>query len=84
MTRATGRLAALPTPGYKAPRRLYLDDGQCLGRFFPESGGPPADFNFAAPVTSDPFGIHVNTAMEWALFAQDSWGDYLAARRDTE
>jgi hypothetical protein len=27
---------------------LFLDDGQCLVRFFPESGGPPVDYDFAA------------------------------------
>ncbi|MFJ3310810.1 hypothetical protein ACIPSA_49345 [Streptomyces sp. NPDC086549] len=32
-------------------------------------------------VTSDLFGIHVNTAMEWAVLAQDSWAGYLAALR---
>ncbi|MEU0119045.1 hypothetical protein ABZ137_36560 [Streptomyces bobili] len=48
MTRATGRPAALPTPGYQPPRRLFLDDGQCMVRFFPESGGPPVDYDFAA------------------------------------
>lgn len=35
-------------------------------------------------VTSDLFDIQVNTAMEWAVLAQDSWADYLAARRATE
>ncbi|KAB2587744.1 hypothetical protein [Streptomyces arboris] len=48
MTRAAGRPAALPTPGYQAPQRLFLDDGQCLVRFFPERGGPPVDYYFAA------------------------------------
>lgn len=48
MTRAAGRPAALPTPGYRAPQRLFLGDGQCLVRFFPERGGPPVDYDFAA------------------------------------
>ncbi|MFF5859909.1 hypothetical protein ACFY8B_30550 [Streptomyces sp. NPDC012751] len=48
MTRAAGRPAALPTPGYQAPRRLFLDDGQCLVRFFPERGGSPVDYDFGA------------------------------------
>lgn len=34
-------------------------------------------------VASDLFGIHVSTAIEWAALAQDSWADYLAARRAT-
>ncbi|MQY09940.1 hypothetical protein SRB5_00440 [Streptomyces sp. RB5] len=54
MTRAAGRPAALPTPGYQAPQRLFLDDGQCLVRFFPERGGPPVDYDFAAfPITRE-------------------------------
>ncbi|MFJ2555965.1 MULTISPECIES: hypothetical protein [unclassified Streptomyces] len=54
MTRAEGRPAALPTPGYQAPQRLFLDDGQCLVRFFPERGGPPVDYDFAAfPITRE-------------------------------
>ncbi|MFF4661328.1 hypothetical protein [Streptomyces sp. NPDC001381] len=35
-------------------------------------------------VTSDLFGVHVNTAVEWSVLAQDSWADYLAARKGTE
>ncbi|MEH0580157.1 hypothetical protein QBA54_38040 [Streptomyces sp. B21-108] len=27
---------------------MFLDDGQCLVRFFPENGGPPVDYDFAA------------------------------------
>ncbi|MFJ1549805.1 hypothetical protein [Streptomyces sp. NPDC088246] len=48
MIRAAGRPAALPKAGYQAPQRLFLDDGQCLVRFFPERGGPPVDYDFAA------------------------------------
>lgn len=35
-------------------------------------------------VISDLFGIHVNTAVEWSVLAQDSWADYLAARKAAE
>ncbi|MFD8888423.1 hypothetical protein ACFV0H_38955 [Streptomyces erythrochromogenes] len=48
MTRAAGRPAALPKPGYQAPQRLFLDDEKCLVRFFPERGGPAVDYDFAA------------------------------------
>ncbi|MFD9283612.1 hypothetical protein ACFWD7_41300 [Streptomyces mirabilis] len=27
---------------------MFLNDGQCLVRFFPERGGPPVDYDFAA------------------------------------
>ncbi|MFB6580546.1 hypothetical protein ACFCYC_24610 [Streptomyces sp. NPDC056402] len=47
MTRAAGRPAALPKPGYQAPQRLFLDDEKCLVRFFPERGGPAVDYDFA-------------------------------------
>ncbi|MEU3529746.1 hypothetical protein AB0E62_38925 [Streptomyces sp. NPDC038707] len=33
---------------------------------------------------SDLFGIHVNTAVEWSVLAQDSWADYVAARKAAE
>ncbi|MFJ7258309.1 hypothetical protein ACIQWV_38760 [Streptomyces sp. NPDC098085] len=37
------------------------------------------------PITiSDLFGIHKNTAAQWAAFAQDSWAGYLAALKATE
>lgn len=35
-------------------------------------------------IASDLFGIHPETALRWAPFAQDSWADYLAAREATE
>jgi hypothetical protein len=35
-------------------------------------------------VISDLFGIHRNTANNWAGLAQDGWADYLAACRATE
>ncbi|MBT1185383.1 XRE family transcriptional regulator [Streptomyces sp. CJ_13] len=35
-------------------------------------------------VISDLFGVHRNTATQWAALAQDSWADYLAALRATE
>jgi len=35
-------------------------------------------------VISDLFGIHNNTANNWAGLAQDGWADYLAACRATE
>jgi hypothetical protein len=40
--------------------------------------------NLPPIVASDLFGIHVSTAIEWAALAQDSWADYLAARKATE
>jgi hypothetical protein len=35
-------------------------------------------------IISDLFGIHRNTANQWAALAQDSWAGYLAALRATE
>ncbi|MEU0650491.1 hypothetical protein [Streptomyces umbrinus] len=35
-------------------------------------------------VTSDLFGVHVNTAVEWSILAQDNWADHLAARKATQ
>jgi hypothetical protein len=35
-------------------------------------------------ILSDLFGIHRNTATQWAALAQDSWAGYLAALRATE
>lgn len=35
-------------------------------------------------VMCDLFGIHKNTATQWAALAQDSWAGYLAALRTTE
>lgn len=62
MTRATGRPATLPKPGYQAPQRLFLDDGQCLVRFFPEHGGPPVDYDFSAFPVSRELAVWMATA----------------------
>ncbi|MER5924972.1 hypothetical protein [Streptomyces mirabilis] len=35
-------------------------------------------------IISDLFGVHRNTANQWAALAQDSWAGYLAALRATE
>jgi hypothetical protein len=35
-------------------------------------------------VVSDLFGVHPSTAHSWALFAEGSWADYLAACQPTE
>ncbi|KUN83495.1 hypothetical protein [Streptomyces griseoruber] len=32
-------------------------------------------------VISDLFGVHRNTANQWAALARDSWADYLATLR---
>ncbi|MGW3303963.1 hypothetical protein [Streptomyces rubiginosohelvolus] len=37
-----------------------------------------------AIIISDLFGVHRNTATQWAALAQDSWAGYLAALRMTE
>ncbi|GCB51656.1 hypothetical protein [Streptomyces sp. NL15-2K] len=39
---------------------------------------------YAARVSGDLFGVHRNTATQWAALAQDSWAGYLAALRTTE
>lgn len=48
----------------------------------------PALFGMAGElppiIISDLFGVHRNTATQWAVFAQDSGADYLAALRATE
>ncbi|MFI6106214.1 hypothetical protein [Streptomyces sp. NPDC051310] len=36
---------------------------------------------FAPIFMCDLFGLHGNTATQWAAFAQDSWAGYLAALR---
>ncbi len=66
MTRGTGRPAALPKRGYQAPQRLFDDDGQCLVRFFPERGGPPADFDFAGFPVARELAVWMATAFAGA------------------
>lgn len=66
MTRAAGRPAALPTSGYQAPQRLFLDDGPCLVRFFPERGGP-----CSRPVRPAPCSASVSSAVTQAVSAQE-------------
>ncbi|MEU9382804.1 hypothetical protein AB0D38_18305 [Streptomyces sp. NPDC048279] len=42
-----GRRAVLPGAGYRLPQRLFVDDSQCLVRFFPERGGEPVDIDLS-------------------------------------
>lgn len=53
------------------------------GRDLPELG---AEANVDAPpiVTGDLFGIQVSAAIGWVALPQDSWADYLAARKATD
>jgi hypothetical protein len=40
---------------------------------------PDDNNNHQPPHTDQNFGIHRNTASQWAALAQDSWAGYLAA-----
>lgn len=53
------------------------------GRDLPELG-VGADVDAPPIVTGDLFDIQVSAAIEWAAHLQDSWAEYLAARKATD
>ncbi len=85
----SGPVFLFPGPLVHQPRRPHGLAMQLLGLGLPTlAAHNTAMIAIAADlppiVASDLFGIHVSTAIEWAVLAQDSWADYLAARKATE
>jgi hypothetical protein len=54
--------AALPPAGYEPPSRLVTGDGRLTVRVFPESGDPPADFDFAGLPLAMPLRVSLAEA----------------------
>jgi hypothetical protein len=54
--------ATLPPAGYEPPDRLRTGDGRLSVRVFPESGDPPADFDFASLPVAMPLRVSLAEA----------------------